>query len=350
MINWSNFYTPICVADAIIKLIPYSYSPKSIIDICAGSGNFLDSAINRWNVTAIGIDLNPKNPSTKKYVITKKNALDIENLKNLAKINNKLVVANPPFGKLTQPITTICNKHIELQLAAIKSKRIETNMIVSNMSILKKGEIFAAILPENIFTSHNLKIFRDLFLSYYEIIYLGEAEKFFTGSEVKTRIFIGKYLSIPKEKNSNNTNLNFTNSKLNLKITRGIDNSKLFKTIDNFNCDNYCEVIHFSNDLGDLKSKRYTLENTHNELKKLNENDLLISRVGRNTGKIHKVRKSFIGKYVSDYFYIIKDGKKFLDDYIEELEPRLLLKSVGLTVKYLRKADLEKEILSLLKL
>ncbi|MCL9807453.1 N-6 DNA methylase [Flavobacterium amniphilum] len=348
MINWSNFYTPIEIASEIVNLIPSDYTPNCIIDICSGSGNFLDAAKMRWNsIPSIGVDIESKSTKTDKDTDTsltfiKANALDYSNLDILPITNPKLILANPPFGKTDYIPTQVCQKHTLLHYEAIKSKRIETLMIVSNMYLLKDDEIFAAILPENIFSSKKLENFKSIFLSYFDVKYLGEPKKYFLGSEVKTRIFIGRYLNI----SSNNITLDKRdNISSNIIAYRGIDNSKLLKSQVGYEKKELTQVIHFSNKDGDLKLTRYIQKDLFSSDRTVQKNDLLIARVGRSSGRVFKVKKDYIGKYASDYFYVVKN---ILLDINEEdilkLEEQLLSLKKGLTAKYLCKEDILKQI------
>lgn len=336
MKNWSNFYTPEEVAGEIIKLIPEDYSPNYAIDICAGSGNFLNAASNRWDIETIGVDIqNHTSIAQSKHKIYQSNALDLNTLKFLNILNKKIILANPPFGRLKEEIAIICKRHKKLQEEALRSKRIETNMIVSNMSLLKKGEIFAAILPENIFSSLTLNKFKNLFLSYFEIMYLSDPKRYFKGSEVMTRIFIGRYTGgIAEEKIFSNI-MGGTNSHVSL--VRGVDNSLLISDMELEDNPNYIQVIHFNNADGDVRTKKFVENNVYPESKKINKGDILISRVGRNSGLVHQCKSDFIGKYFSDYFYLLKGGSK-LD--LELLQHNLLEKKKGLTAKYICKKDI----------
>jgi len=353
--DWNNFYTPLDVARHIVDLIPSEHAPTVAVDICAGSGNFLKAAIERWGgIKTIGIDILPtENIIQITKNIYKLDALDLERLNKIDFGKNKLILANPPFGKMvTNNIEIVVNseKFTELHKEAIKSKRIEALMLISNLNILEKGDLFAAILPDNIFESENLRKFKLLFLNYFQILHSGETKEYFTKSEVKTRIFIGKYSG------NSNADINFENVKpiqesndLSVKVLRGIDNSKLLREIEEDQIF-FDEVVHFSNDGGACTLKRYVRKNSKPSFLKISKNDILISRVGRNSGKIHKVVKDYEGKYLSDYFYLIKDfGKMASASQLKIMESSLLRKKRGLTASYLCKKDIMDEISIVIK-
>lgn len=339
--SWFNFYTPMDIANEIVSLIPENYSPNKVVDICVGSGNFLKAASLRWQkADMIGVDICP---SLNINEITNNiHELDALNLKDLDTIDfgkNKLILANPPFGKSPELSNIkISEEHKQLQLEAIKSNRIEALMLVSNLYILEKDDLFAAILPENIFNSENLKNFKRMFFENFDVFYLGNSKKYFKNSEVKTRIFIGKYMQ-KKMLNAEISELK-TNINNDIKVLRGIDNSKLLKylTEDKFEFD---EVVHFANNDGSLKLQRFVPRNSYAKALKIEKNDILISRVGRNSGKIHKVRRNYIGKYLSDYFYLIKNFNTIASDIqLEDMENVLLSNKRGLTARYICKKDI----------
>lgn len=335
--DWSNFYTPMPVASEIINFIPHDYQPTCLVDICSGSGNFLNAALSKWNADVVAIDLMPQKSITS-YKVHNVDALDLNNLKFLKEVEGKLLLANPPFGKLADGIKNLCSKHSQLQEEAIKLRRVETNMLVSNMSILNDGEIFAAVLPENIFTSKKFVNFKLLFLSHFEILHLGKARRYFPGSEVQTRIFIGSYKSnsvnqIRKSKSAE--------KQYNFKAIRGIDNSKLIKSKSDVLLKNFVKVIHFSNVDAKLHLKCSVPENSYSFEKVIEKNDYLIARVGRQSGMVYKPKVEFIGNYASDYFYIIKNADFLKNSELRKKAENILLEKVaGMTAKYLCKSDI----------
>jgi len=206
--NWNEFYTPMTTAKNIIKLIPPRKRIKKIADICAGSGNLLDAAHERWpasNFLAIDIDSSVLSLSkSRNYNITTRchDAIDFKKLSSYFNRSRKfmggcdLVVANPPFGyfrpkgyqdclsSLSHPLDALCREAFNLG-------RIESMMLVSNILSLKVGGIFAAVLPESFFTSERWRNFRDIFLNdYFEVIHIGRTQQVFVGSGVRTRNFI----------------------------------------------------------------------------------------------------------------------------------------------------------------
>ena len=341
--DWLNFYTPAHVATEIVNLIPENYAPEMVVDICVGSGNFLRAASTRWNgCSTLGIDINPNLKATEiSNEIYKIDALNIKDLETINFKLKKLILANPPFGKLDYSSKNIyfSKKLKKLQIEALKTKRIEALMLVSNLHILNDKDLFGAILPQNIFEAENLKRFKEMFLAHFEVLYIGVPNKYFSKSEVITRIFVGKFIKDVDYSDSVKIN---TSVEINFKVLRGIDNSKLVK---NGNDNEFDEVVHFSNNDGIISQKRYVKKDAFSKDLKIEKNDVLVSRVGRNSGKIHYALKTYLKKYPSDYFYLLKGFKKIANkQQIQNMEYCLLEKKRGLTTKYLCKKDIMEEI------
>tara|TARA_R110002051_G_scaffold201693_1_gene268484 strand:+ start:20206 stop:21285 length:1080 start_codon:yes stop_codon:yes gene_type:complete len=340
MKDWSKYYTPKPVANSIISMLPQEFNPTKVIDICVGSGNFLDAALRQWkDVKAIGIDisLNEINKEDK-YTLHQMDALDLELLTKTIKKNNKevkVVLANPPFGKLenAEKYSNKKNSHNLIHTEAVRIKRIEALMLVSNLKLLNIGDYFGAILPENFFTSLRLFQFKEMFINEFTDIIIGEKEKYFNSSEVKTRIFIGKYIGSKKKKSQKIQSKTFNKS--NYKLHRGIDNSKLFSE----ESEDDIEVVHFSNLDGIQKLRRFFPKTKAIERLIICKNDTLILRVGRNSGYTYQVKKEYINKYVSDYFYLLK-GIKFNKEENLILQNLLIDKRKGIAANYLKKNDI----------
>jgi hypothetical protein len=342
--SWNKYYTPKSIASEIVSMVPDNFVPSSAIDICVGSGNFLGAVKNKWsNTDLIGFDINKvKDDNNIKYEFHQINALVVKDLieKTIKYKSNKIVLANPPFGQISHDIIykNIVKKYSSIHEEAIKTNRVEALMLVSNLSILNIGDYFGAIIPENFFNSEKLRKFKDLFIHFFDDVTIGGSKKYFTGSEVKTRIFLGRFnnkkvikTTILKNKRSKENNF---------KLLRGIDNSKLIKEeeLSRLSID-YKEVLHFSNKIGINKSKRFIKNsNKYNKLI-VTKGDSLILRVGRNTGLSYSIKNEFLNKYVSDYFYLLKgitlENKEHLI-----LQKSLLGKRKGLTTSYLSKYDI----------
>ncbi|MCF6348911.1 MAG: hypothetical protein L3J20_11530 [Flavobacteriaceae bacterium] len=84
---------------------------------------------------------------------------------------------------------------------------------------------------------------------------------------------------------------------------------------------------------------KYIYHNIKYKKLKVHRKDTLIIRVGRNTGLVFRAKNNYVGKYVSDYFYLLKDIK-LSDIERKEIQHLLFKKRKGLTTKYLSKGDI----------
>lgn len=336
--NWSKYYTPLKIAESIIEEIPKNFYPKYVLDICVGGGNFLKAANKRWsNSKFIGCDINEtKTIELKRAKIFQIDALNIENLTQTINLPNnapKLILANPPFGKYKSKVQH--SSFTVLDEATKNLNRIEANMLISNISILNKGDYFGAILPENFFSSIKFKSFKKEFLRHFEIIKNGVSDKYFHNSEVKTRIFIGKFKGVQKPLNNNSQTIN-ENISCTYQMFRGIDNSLIQK---NYRTSiNTTEVIHFNNLNSDNK-KLYIISDPKFDRLRTTTNDLLILRVGRNSGKCFTIDKNHTNKIISDHFYIVKNIK-LSKNKLKNIQQALISKRKGITAKYICKSDI----------
>jgi hypothetical protein len=347
--RWTPYYTPKKLAAEILKLIPSNFRPEVVVDICAGSGNFLESALDKkWSnakYLAFDISTNKKLQNENRLDFTKLNSLDTSKL--IEKINvrkTKLVLANPPFGPYNQKLSFKTNTNrkrlSQLFIEANKIPRIEAKMLYANLSIMKSGDIFAAILPENIFSSQTFATFKNEFLSHFSIIKLGRPSKYFNSCEVRTRIFVGillnKKIKLKKRNSSKKTS--------SLQIIRGIDNSKLLN--EERTKESVREVLHFNNPKGYQEKQKYIEFDIIYNKKIVSKKDLLVIRVGRHAGKAFNPRPSFLGKLFSDHFFLIKDTKLTKSGKIS-FEKKLQINLKGLTTRYIDKKSIERALNSI---
>lgn len=337
--DWSKYYTPQKIAEEIIHEFPKQFVPKTVIDICVGCGNFLSASKDKWpNAELIGCDINLDFVIKKtSFSLHKLNALDVPLLhKTLEKkiIAPKLILANPPFGKYKSSLKTKSENIIATQ--ANRLNRIEAFMLLSNLSLLNKGDYFGAILPENFFTSTKFDLFKREFLSRFEIIKIGQPLKYFDKSEVRTRIFIGKFLEHKQIVTTVKTKIRQKLSVYN--IFRGVDNSLLKKM--NKKSSGSIEVLHFNVDILNINSRFQIKEKLKYNRLKTKTNDLIILRVGRNAGRCFLINKENANKLISDHFYIVKNHN-FCKSIVESIEVSLINKRKGITTKYICKSDID---------
>lgn len=340
--KWSKFYTPTPLSELLVSSLPANFNPKNVIDICAGSCNLLLSANKRWpkaNLHASdinGIKLNANSDfKVKTYCL---DALDIDSMKrSFRRKSNKLILANPPFGKISFKETDSLNYPDRYNLLTSGLNRVEYYIILSNLSLLNKGDYFAAILPENVFTSDKSRAFKEFLLNCFEEIKVEHHSYKFPGSDVRTRLFIGKFVSLKVK--SNYSNPNWTNPiEKSYPIIRGVDNSIL---VDGLPKKNQIGALHFSNSNGDIMvNKKLPEFKTNFSQKQIESKDLLICRVGRSAGTIIIPDKRHIGLIPSDLLFILRNGQKLSKYQLLEFQASLRKQVKGLTSNYIAKSDI----------
>jgi hypothetical protein len=342
--KWDLYYTPIDVAEDILRYLPKYFKPKLVVDICAGKGNFLTSSVNvlknrQIKHYAFDINLHEDLLKNKKWTISKINSLRIGKIRQLLPLDEKkLVIANPPFGNFYDALKIAPNaKNLEeLAKEANRTNRIEAKMLVSNIALMRKGDVFAAILPENIFTSERFAPFKKLFLDSFEVQHLSSPGRFFGRCEVLSRKFVGVFKEIPNGRSLTRSSKTIEVSENS--IFRGLDNS-LLKTKDELKGVYTREVIHFNNKNGQEFAKKCIECSRVKSRVKIEKSDILVIRVGRNAGQVVHNTIRFEGKLFSDHFLLVKNvriKKKQVNAFQKRLDNRIK----GLTIRYVTKSDI----------
>lgn len=345
MKSWTKFYTPHVLSKLLIESVASNYEPSYVVDICAGSCNLLKAASKRWPEAKLyGSDIVKIDTNLASEVTIKTKQLDallshnvISHYKNKT---NKIVVANPPFGCMHDKISFNIPQQLKYIYDSIKgAKRIECYITLSNIAILNNGDYFAAILPENIFSGENLKFFKYNLFQLFDSRQIRCHTSKFESSEVKTRIFTGRFKGVPKKFRAflNMEEQDLTNSIHFNQIVRGIDNSKLNPVS---NVSSMLKVVHFSNKKGNVNNYKTVKDNELSRRKIVLINDILILRVGRNAGTIIFTDERHHGYPISDLLFILRDGNKLSVNILLKLEVELCKKVKGLTSKYISKRDI----------
>lgn len=138
--DYSKFYTPIKIAEALIGMLDIP-NPNSIIDICCGSCNLLRAAKKRWRRANLnGVDLSPHSQNNVDFICLDGRQYAIE-----SKFLYDLVLANPPFERLKN----IC-EYEELYtdiFSNYSTSRLENEMLLANLRLLKREGSLLLIMP-----------------------------------------------------------------------------------------------------------------------------------------------------------------------------------------------------------
>lgn len=294
--------------------------PDTVIDICCGSCNLLRAAKKRWkNAKLLGVDIVPHVSSDVNFTEMDGRQYAIKNAKKYS-----LVLANPPFDFVKT------NKEFPLLYEGVFSsyytKRLENEMLLANLLLLKENGTLVIILPSTFVEAESNTAIRGLIgKNYYirEIIKLPEDT--FGASNINSYALIIKN-SFPKKKTTNYSSVVLENGQFSFvnkhtvpqkdiqvgrwcnhiysiatetfNIRRGNVSSQMF-------CDKGTAILHTAKKNENWQpSLRYCVVSNEN-LVYAESGDIIVSRIGKSAGQwcIYLGEKILI----SDCLYRIKD-------------------------------------------
>ena len=143
--DFSKYYTPEAVASPLIKLIDFKNN-CSVIDICCGSGNLLRTAKTRnHTLRCYGVDNSNINITDINFT---KSDGRLYASKHIEKYDYSL--ANPPFGRIDAETESFSEILFQGEYSKINSHRIEIEMLIANLLLLKDFGTLLIILPSTI--------------------------------------------------------------------------------------------------------------------------------------------------------------------------------------------------------
>lgn len=184
--DYTKFYTPIQIATLLVGQLKIAY-PEKIIDICCGSHNLLNSAGERWKRAKLtGVDvishsafgINCIQGDGRQYALEHKGEY-------------QLVLANPPFGFLTEK-----NKFLEIyegKPSDLVSSRLEIEMLFANLKVLDRNGTLLIIMPSAFVNAEHYKKYRKYLASEYHIQnVISLPEETFGKTKISTYVLIIK--------------------------------------------------------------------------------------------------------------------------------------------------------------
>ena len=316
---WEKYYTPKNVAQAMVDLIDYK-DPKSAIDICVGSWNLLQEASDKWiGIPLFGIDTDkassshvPLNAtSTFHQMDGRQYALDC--LKKERRFS--VVLANPPFGKLIEKEKELFSGLPGLENLSLRAlTRIESTMILANLSLIEENGYLAIIVPSTLIDGNWAQCLRLYISKEFHICSIIKLPDNIFGKDISTSMLIIKnqrpnknrftksikaevvnnVLIFKSEKNieydlirQGNWTMIFNSDfgESDLEIYRGgVSSSVLQKRGTN--------VVLHSTDLAQISLSSWTGtrysnsdEVAYSKVRNVKKGDIVLIRVGRNCGK-----------------------------------------------------------------
>jgi type I restriction enzyme M protein len=187
-----RYYTPPSVAKMMVELIPSSH-PKTAVDICVGSWNLLSATKNKWQeINLFGVDIDSRSKKLSdgnSFICMDGRAFALDRLKKNAKFS--LVLANPPFGKDVMEHVNLFNTLPGYnQMTSVALRRMETTMLLANLSLLEEEGVLAVIVPRTVVDGEWSRCLREYISNNYQLRCIVNLPRRVFGDEVYTTILV----------------------------------------------------------------------------------------------------------------------------------------------------------------
>ena len=160
--DYSKYYTPISIAQLLVKQLRIC-PPDKIVDICCGSCNLLNAAKKRWpRATLYGTDIVEHKDDNVVFEKIDGREYALNHPKEFS-----LVLANPPFDYLEKK-----NEYPELfqsPFEKISSSRLEIEMMLANLIMLKNGGVLLIIMPSSFVEGETYRPIREIIAKKYQV-------------------------------------------------------------------------------------------------------------------------------------------------------------------------------------
>lgn len=340
MKDFSKYYTPQQIATSLMQFVDFKDN-DSVIDICCGKGNLLFAAKNyNHSLKCFGVDTTDINIDWCKTI-----KMDGREFALNTQRKYNIVLANPPFG--TAESISYASKLFLDKYASINSKRIEVEMLIANLHLLKKDGILLIILPITFIDGVSYKRIRKII-----------SENHFVKSIIKlpSNAFYPEKINcsaiiICKNRNNNNQNCtyyvmneeyNISDSlvikydnmlqgywnnevayeKPNFKISRGNISSNMFT-------EKGVEVLHTAKNTFHWQPSVRYIQKNQNTINSIiaEKGDIIISRIGSSAGSFCIYKGT--PKFITDCLLLVKSPSPQLVKNIQNLNLQSLVKGVS---------------------
>lgn len=339
--DFSKYYTPSSVATALIKLIEFK-NHSSVVDICCGSGNLLNAAKqNNRTLQCYGVDI--KDTNVTDFVFTKGDGREYAG-NHLNTFDYSL--ANPPFGRIESKEDSYSDILFQNQYSTINSHRIEIEMLIANLTLLKENGTLLIILPSTVVNGTSSINVRKTISDHHFIQAIVDLPyNAFAPEKIKCSALIIQ----KKANNSQFTTLYHMNTSFKISKVQTLSVNDIKKGIwhkandccclafsinqgkissQNFSDDGVIEVLHTSKYSTHWKpSIRLVKTLTSSEYICASDGDILISRIGASAGQ--KCIYHGKSKYISDCLLIIKKPSLEVTKQIMDLDLTTLVSGLS---------------------
>jgi len=317
--DYTKFYTPPEIARLLVQQLNIS-TPSAVVDICCGSCNLLRAAGARWpHAKLIGADI--VSHKSQGVICIKSDGREFA-LEHTGEY--PLVLANPPFDfvsskcefpKLFEDISFEC-----------KTSRLEVEMLFANLRILKEHGTLVIIIPSTFVTAERYRNTRRYVAQNYHVqrvIHL--PNDVFGSTNISSCALV-----IKREKISHHYTKRFfvRNSNGNYSISKGINIPQASVRSGDWGTIPVCRLkkgyqfrrgnisssyfkeagiamLHTAKSNNPWEPSVRYISTVPNGAVYAENNDIIISRIGKSAGKWYKYQGPRIP--VSDCLYVLKD-------------------------------------------
>lgn len=199
MNNKYNYYTPTGLAKELIQLLPHSFKPSSVGDICCGTWNLLRIAHDAFpNASIVGVDTDDNSSRGRIPFASfhKQDGRDFVAKMLEQNIRFDFLLSNPPFGALSkkQKKYSIDTECITLQ------NRYESELLYANYLLLNDNGILLIILPVTYAKGMMYKKYRIWIAQHFDVLQIVSLPVDAFGSkQLHTVALVLKKTSAPKD-------------------------------------------------------------------------------------------------------------------------------------------------------
>lgn len=174
-----RFFTPMKLARELTMMVE-DYSPSSVVDICAGSGNLLEACVERWPAASYcAVDIREVSWRAPDGVTA--HAWHCDGRAFAARAVSEgtrfgLVVANPPFGKEETANRIRVRKWLSASWDMPAGRaydglvaRVEVSMVLANAALVAEGGWLLAVLPQTVLAGARYRCLRGVLAGSFDV-------------------------------------------------------------------------------------------------------------------------------------------------------------------------------------
>ncbi|SFT33441.1 type I restriction enzyme M protein [Lachnospiraceae bacterium XBD2001] len=183
------YYTPISLAEEILKLIPRQ-DYRTIIDICCGTWNLLAAARKYYPESKYyGVDVDGRAQHNMfegaQFFLNDGRKFSQDAVAAGKKFD--LILSNPPFGRMNEDESYWRRQDENMPFSALISRRYESEMMLANILLAHDNSVLVFILPITFLIGESYEAARKQISEFFSILEIVELPvEAFAGNNLKT--------------------------------------------------------------------------------------------------------------------------------------------------------------------